>query len=127
MSSICMNSMYFVSRDVCTHQVHRGPELDHLGKFVETEQRKRTFSVYCTTKAISADLTPHSPLMSTPHCDWPAAKRNIHDVLSPITYSDVVWLSGWSYEITEKRSSKPRVKSYGANFSWDKRTRRSAK
>ncbi|KAK7934403.1 hypothetical protein WMY93_005299 [Mugilogobius chulae] len=35
--------------------------------------------------------------------------------------------NGWSYEITEKRSSKPRVKSYGANFSWDKRTRRSAK
>ncbi|XP_034026649.1 NADH dehydrogenase [ubiquinone] iron-sulfur protein 4, mitochondrial [Thalassophryne amazonica] len=35
--------------------------------------------------------------------------------------------NGWSYEITERRSSKPRVKSYGANFSWDKRTRRSAK
>ncbi|XP_038559934.1 NADH dehydrogenase [ubiquinone] iron-sulfur protein 4, mitochondrial [Micropterus salmoides] len=35
--------------------------------------------------------------------------------------------NGWSYDITEKRSSKPRVKSYGANFSWDKRTRRSAK
>uniref|UniRef100_A0A8C6UZ20 NADH dehydrogenase [ubiquinone] iron-sulfur protein 4, mitochondrial n=1 Tax=Neogobius melanostomus TaxID=47308 RepID=A0A8C6UZ20_9GOBI len=35
--------------------------------------------------------------------------------------------NGWSYEVTEKRSSKPRVKSYGANFSWDKRTRRSAK
>ncbi|KAA8592636.1 hypothetical protein FQN60_018091, partial [Etheostoma spectabile] len=33
--------------------------------------------------------------------------------------------NGWSYDITEKRSSKPRVKSYGANFSWDKRTRRS--
>uniref|UniRef100_A0A3B3URZ9 NADH dehydrogenase [ubiquinone] iron-sulfur protein 4, mitochondrial n=2 Tax=Poecilia latipinna TaxID=48699 RepID=A0A3B3URZ9_9TELE len=35
--------------------------------------------------------------------------------------------NGWSYEVTEKRTSKPRVKSYGANFSWDKRTRRSAK
>ncbi|KAK0146382.1 NADH dehydrogenase [ubiquinone] iron-sulfur protein 4, mitochondrial [Merluccius polli] len=35
--------------------------------------------------------------------------------------------NGWSYDVTEKRSSKPRVKSYGANFSWDKRTRRSAK
>ncbi|KAF7662584.1 hypothetical protein LDENG_00232080 [Lucifuga dentata] len=35
--------------------------------------------------------------------------------------------NGWSYEITEKRTSKPRVKSYGANFSWNKRTRRSAK
>ncbi|XP_056458926.1 NADH dehydrogenase [ubiquinone] iron-sulfur protein 4, mitochondrial [Gadus chalcogrammus] len=35
--------------------------------------------------------------------------------------------NGWSYDITEKRSAKPRVKSYGANFSWDKRTRRSAK
>ncbi|XP_045892076.1 NADH dehydrogenase [ubiquinone] iron-sulfur protein 4, mitochondrial [Micropterus dolomieu] len=35
--------------------------------------------------------------------------------------------NGWSYDITEKRNSKPRVKSYGANFSWDKRTRRSAK
>ncbi|PWA15875.1 hypothetical protein CCH79_00009056, partial [Gambusia affinis] len=34
--------------------------------------------------------------------------------------------NGWSYEVTEKRTSKPRVKSYGANFSWDKRTRRSA-
>ncbi|XP_066510780.1 NADH dehydrogenase [ubiquinone] iron-sulfur protein 4, mitochondrial-like [Hoplias malabaricus] len=35
--------------------------------------------------------------------------------------------NGWSYDITERRTSKPRVKSYGANFSWDKRTRRSAK
>ncbi|XP_077570676.1 NADH dehydrogenase [ubiquinone] iron-sulfur protein 4, mitochondrial [Stigmatopora nigra] len=35
--------------------------------------------------------------------------------------------NGWSYEITDKRGPKPRVKSYGANFSWDKRTRRSAK
>ncbi|XP_057687708.1 NADH dehydrogenase [ubiquinone] iron-sulfur protein 4, mitochondrial [Corythoichthys intestinalis] len=35
--------------------------------------------------------------------------------------------NGWSYEITDKRAPKPRVKSYGANFSWDKRTRRSAK
>ncbi|XP_078107309.1 NADH dehydrogenase [ubiquinone] iron-sulfur protein 4, mitochondrial [Sander vitreus] len=35
--------------------------------------------------------------------------------------------NGWSYDITEKRSAKPRVKSYGANFSWNKRTRRSAK
>ncbi|KAJ8405540.1 hypothetical protein AAFF_G00315200 [Aldrovandia affinis] len=35
--------------------------------------------------------------------------------------------NGWTYDIQEKRTSKPRVKSYGANFSWDKRTRRSAK
>ncbi|KAJ8285366.1 hypothetical protein GJAV_G00026010 [Gymnothorax javanicus] len=35
--------------------------------------------------------------------------------------------NGWSYDVQEKRTSKPRVKSYGANFSWDKRTRRSAK
>ncbi|XP_072520918.1 NADH dehydrogenase [ubiquinone] iron-sulfur protein 4, mitochondrial [Salminus brasiliensis] len=35
--------------------------------------------------------------------------------------------NGWSYDITEKRTAKPRFKSYGANFSWDKRTRRSAK
>ncbi|KAL6465622.1 hypothetical protein MHYP_G00257550 [Metynnis hypsauchen] len=35
--------------------------------------------------------------------------------------------NGWSYDITEKRTPKPRFKSYGANFSWDKRTRRSAK
>ncbi|XP_030636720.1 NADH dehydrogenase [ubiquinone] iron-sulfur protein 4, mitochondrial [Chanos chanos] len=35
--------------------------------------------------------------------------------------------NGWSYDITEKRTPKPTVKSYGANFSWNKRTRRSAK
>lgn len=35
--------------------------------------------------------------------------------------------TGWSYDIAEKRVPKPRVKSYGANFSWDKRTRRSTK
>ncbi|XP_061672802.1 NADH dehydrogenase [ubiquinone] iron-sulfur protein 4, mitochondrial [Syngnathoides biaculeatus] len=35
--------------------------------------------------------------------------------------------NGWSYDITDQRTSKPRVKSYGANFSWNKRTRRSAK
>ncbi|KAL2092403.1 hypothetical protein ACEWY4_012201 [Coilia grayii] len=35
--------------------------------------------------------------------------------------------NGWSYDVTEKRTPKPRVKSYGANFSWDKRTRRSCK
>ncbi|KAK2845508.1 hypothetical protein Q7C36_010362 [Tachysurus vachellii] len=28
--------------------------------------------------------------------------------------------NGWSYDITEKRTPKPRVKSYGANFSWTK-------
>ncbi|KAG7481376.1 hypothetical protein MATL_G00066010 [Megalops atlanticus] len=35
--------------------------------------------------------------------------------------------NGWSYDIQDKRTSKPRVKSYGANFSWNKRTRRSCK
>ncbi|XP_077378382.1 NADH dehydrogenase [ubiquinone] iron-sulfur protein 4, mitochondrial [Festucalex cinctus] len=35
--------------------------------------------------------------------------------------------NGWSYDVTDKRSPKPRSKSYGANFSWDKRSRRSAK
>uniref|UniRef100_UPI001EAF6215 NADH dehydrogenase [ubiquinone] iron-sulfur protein 4, mitochondrial n=1 Tax=Oncorhynchus gorbuscha TaxID=8017 RepID=UPI001EAF6215 len=35
--------------------------------------------------------------------------------------------NGWRYDITEKMEKKPRAKSYGANFSWDKRTRRSAK
>ncbi|XP_042191262.1 NADH dehydrogenase [ubiquinone] iron-sulfur protein 4, mitochondrial [Callorhinchus milii] len=33
----------------------------------------------------------------------------------------------WSYEIMEKRVPKPKVKSYGANYSWNKRTRVSTK
>ncbi|XP_066568163.1 NADH dehydrogenase [ubiquinone] iron-sulfur protein 4, mitochondrial [Amia ocellicauda] len=35
--------------------------------------------------------------------------------------------NGWSYDVQEKRVPKPRVKSYGANFSWNKRTRVSTK
>ncbi|XP_051981637.1 NADH dehydrogenase [ubiquinone] iron-sulfur protein 4, mitochondrial-like isoform X2 [Xyrauchen texanus] len=51
-------------------------------------------------------------------------------VLTFSTKEDVIAFAeknGWSYDITEKRVLKPRVKSYGANFSWDKRTRRSTK
>ncbi|KAM4050110.1 NADH dehydrogenase [ubiquinone] iron-sulfur protein 4, mitochondrial [Anomaloglossus baeobatrachus] len=33
----------------------------------------------------------------------------------------------WSYELDEKRIPKPKSKSYGANFSWNKRTRVSTK
>uniref|UniRef100_A0A6P8PY71 NADH dehydrogenase [ubiquinone] iron-sulfur protein 4, mitochondrial n=1 Tax=Geotrypetes seraphini TaxID=260995 RepID=A0A6P8PY71_GEOSA len=35
--------------------------------------------------------------------------------------------NGWAYEVEEKRIPKPKVKSYGANFSWSKRTRVSTK
>ncbi|XP_075040089.1 NADH dehydrogenase [ubiquinone] iron-sulfur protein 4, mitochondrial [Mixophyes fleayi] len=35
--------------------------------------------------------------------------------------------NGWSYELDEKRIAKPKSKSYGANFSWNKRTRVSTK
>ncbi|KAM4809065.1 NADH dehydrogenase [ubiquinone] iron-sulfur protein 4, mitochondrial [Rhinophrynus dorsalis] len=35
--------------------------------------------------------------------------------------------NGWSYELEEKRIPKPKSKSYGANFSWNKRTRVSTK
>uniref|UniRef100_A0A8B9PZA6 NADH dehydrogenase [ubiquinone] iron-sulfur protein 4, mitochondrial n=1 Tax=Apteryx owenii TaxID=8824 RepID=A0A8B9PZA6_APTOW len=35
--------------------------------------------------------------------------------------------NGWSYDVEEKRIPKPKSKSYGANFSWNKRTRVSTK
>ena len=35
--------------------------------------------------------------------------------------------SGWNYEIDEKHEVKPKNKSYGANFSWNKKTRVSTK
>ncbi|XP_068105525.1 NADH dehydrogenase [ubiquinone] iron-sulfur protein 4, mitochondrial [Hyperolius riggenbachi] len=35
--------------------------------------------------------------------------------------------NGWSYEVDERRIPKPKYKSYGANFSWNKRTRVSTK
>ncbi|XP_040277168.1 NADH dehydrogenase [ubiquinone] iron-sulfur protein 4, mitochondrial [Bufo bufo] len=35
--------------------------------------------------------------------------------------------NGWSYEVDERRIPKPKSKSYGANFSWNKRTRISTK
>ncbi|XP_028399061.1 NADH dehydrogenase [ubiquinone] iron-sulfur protein 4, mitochondrial-like [Dendronephthya gigantea] len=34
---------------------------------------------------------------------------------------------GWDYEVEEKKEPKTREKSYGANFSWSKRTRVSTK
>lgn len=34
---------------------------------------------------------------------------------------------GWSYDVQERRIPKPKSKSYGANFSWNKRTRVSTK
>uniref|UniRef100_A0A493TDW2 NADH dehydrogenase [ubiquinone] iron-sulfur protein 4, mitochondrial n=1 Tax=Anas platyrhynchos platyrhynchos TaxID=8840 RepID=A0A493TDW2_ANAPP len=35
--------------------------------------------------------------------------------------------NGWNYDIEEKKVPKPKSKSYGANFSWNKRTRVSTK
>ncbi|XP_006865802.1 PREDICTED: NADH dehydrogenase [ubiquinone] iron-sulfur protein 4, mitochondrial [Chrysochloris asiatica] len=35
--------------------------------------------------------------------------------------------NGWSYYIDERKVPKPKSKSYGANFSWNKRTRVSTK
>ncbi|XP_056369808.1 NADH dehydrogenase [ubiquinone] iron-sulfur protein 4, mitochondrial [Oenanthe melanoleuca] len=35
--------------------------------------------------------------------------------------------NGWSYDVEEKKMPKPKSKSYGANFSWNKRTRVSTK
>jgi len=34
---------------------------------------------------------------------------------------------GWNYHVEKPRTKYIRPKSYGANFSWDKRTRRTAK
>ena len=38
-----------------------------------------------------------------------------------------IHLAGWSYEVEEPKKPKMRPKSYGANFSWDKKTRVSTK
>uniref|UniRef100_A0A8B9QVP2 NADH dehydrogenase [ubiquinone] iron-sulfur protein 4, mitochondrial n=2 Tax=Anatinae TaxID=2068716 RepID=A0A8B9QVP2_ANAPL len=35
--------------------------------------------------------------------------------------------NGWNYDVEEKKVPKPKSKSYGANFSWNKRTRVSTK
>jgi len=35
--------------------------------------------------------------------------------------------NGWQYQLEEPKYRKPKVKSYGANFSWNKRTRRANK
>ncbi|KFP65788.1 hypothetical protein N322_01016, partial [Cariama cristata] len=35
--------------------------------------------------------------------------------------------NGWSYDVEEKKIPSPKSKSYGANFSWNKRTRVSTK
>ncbi|CAH1254840.1 NDUFS4 [Branchiostoma lanceolatum] len=35
--------------------------------------------------------------------------------------------NGWSWEVEEKREPRMQAKSYGANFSWDKKTRVSTK
>ncbi|XP_063478723.1 NADH dehydrogenase [ubiquinone] iron-sulfur protein 4, mitochondrial isoform X1 [Symphalangus syndactylus] len=35
--------------------------------------------------------------------------------------------NGWSYDVEERKVPKPKSKSYGANFSWNKRTRVSTK
>lgn len=79
-------------------------------------------------KVISAVRTTHSLLMSPEHLIVVGTHpKRTYVTLSPPSLMLMFVLSGWSYDITEKRTSKPRVKSYGANFSWDKRTRRSAK
>lgn len=46
----------------------------------------------------------------------------------PLSFSSVnTHTSGWKYDVTEPSRPKPRPKSYGANFSWDKKTRVSTK
>jgi len=41
-----------------------------------------------------------------------------------ITYCEK---QGWAYEVDERRESQIKPKSYGANFSWNKKTRVSTK
>ncbi|XP_041083956.1 NADH dehydrogenase [ubiquinone] iron-sulfur protein 4, mitochondrial-like isoform X1 [Polyodon spathula] len=51
-------------------------------------------------------------------------------VLTFTTKEDAVAFAqknGWSYDLQEKKAPKPNPKSYGANFSWNKRTRVSTK
>ena len=38
-------------------------------------------------------------------------------------YSFLGPVAGWSYEVEKPKRTKPRPKSYAANFSWDKKTR----
>ena len=35
--------------------------------------------------------------------------------------------SGWTYEVVEPQAPKFRIKTYGENFSWDKKTRVTSK
>ena len=42
------------------------------------------------------------------------------------TYTDLIG-TGWAYEVAQPKKLKMRPKSYGANFSWDKKTRVVAK
>ena len=53
---------------------------------------------------------------------WPGYKANVF-------HEDIEFLPlpGWSYEVEEPKRPKMRSKSYGSNFSWDKRTRVVAK
>uniref|UniRef100_A0A8C5KFE0 NADH dehydrogenase [ubiquinone] iron-sulfur protein 4, mitochondrial n=1 Tax=Jaculus jaculus TaxID=51337 RepID=A0A8C5KFE0_JACJA len=56
---------------------------------------------------------------------------------TPVLDSSCGWLTesfflsfftlGWSYDVEERKVPKPKSKSYGANFSWNKRTRVSTK
>ncbi|XP_054540016.1 NADH dehydrogenase [ubiquinone] iron-sulfur protein 4, mitochondrial isoform X1 [Pan troglodytes] len=51
----------------------------------------------------------------------PGFKRSTHLSLKSTE------ITGWSYDIEERKVPKPKSKSYGANFSWNKRTRVSTK
>lgn len=50
-----------------------------------------------------------------------------HEPCKTLCFSLSFKYSGWNYEIDEKHEFKPKNKSYGGNFSWNKKTRVSTK
>ncbi|XP_062984148.1 NADH dehydrogenase [ubiquinone] iron-sulfur protein 4, mitochondrial [Elgaria multicarinata webbii] len=67
-----------------------------------------------------------NPLMG-----WASTADPLSNMLLPFSSKEAAIAfaekNGWSYDVQERRIPKPKSKSYGANFSWNKRTRVSTK
>ncbi|XP_074650400.1 NADH dehydrogenase [ubiquinone] iron-sulfur protein 4, mitochondrial-like [Tubulanus polymorphus] len=67
-----------------------------------------------------------NPLMGWTSTADPLSNMNV-DFLTAEDAAEFCERNGWQYHIEEKRLPKYKVKSYGANFAWDRRTRKSTK
>ncbi|KAM9679639.1 NADH dehydrogenase [ubiquinone] iron-sulfur protein 4, mitochondrial isoform 1-T1 [Dama dama] len=96
---------------------------DPLSNLVLTFSTKEDAIAFAEKNGSSGGFSRQENWSGLPCCppgDLPNPRIELPSLSSPA-------LAGWSYDVEERKVPKPKSKSYGANFSWNKRTRVSTK